>query len=714
MTQPVATLAGVPLELDQELGWEFTPGVTPYRRSFVVHERSADQLLALAGAPVDLVIGSTHGGQPLTVKGLYVLEEAPGPHPDRRAVIVTDQRYWWPGVPFARSYNVRRNLGETFSVGRDFLVANLLPREAYAAYSLQGDTTRHDAASVLEDVLTRLTRVIGAFGYYLAGVPSASIPIEDLDVVGGGDAALQQALDMIPGWTVCPTPGGQIKAYDTRAGTEAGVLEGRTIHFPGPGGSADWPIRARRAGARAARVRVYFVERLELKCALVQGGSETRDPFRAGLVQCANVAPSADPLLRGVPDGDGGTSDVAMGSYVEFGDATSHGLLRAWKDDEGNNPWITEDDGGVGPLTQRVIREHRAQGLGYIWEDFVNALVTPNPIWQARFNAVNQHWRLTCRIHPWVWGAVDELEGQRLAIYDRATGSRATSPVFMDYLARPSRLGEMRGADGARGLLRHGAHLKALSGATDNPTPVTPWRVVVLDPRAGIFTLAAQADPSGEADLFVPGSPKEDKLPTPDPAEFLKTPEDVLFAWDYVELTEAYEMNTIVSVTRKAPNDERRLHAEVVTPDEAGGVLGRSVGECKGPEVGIVVMPSLMTARFRWDDQQSPSVVDAAIFHGGTMPSSLLIHADHVRNVALAAAAAYYDGLLDRPETAGAEVPLDPGAEPSGAVGSVRHSVTAGGGARTTFSVPKLGSVDRNAVFRWLPPATRRFVLRTL
>lgn len=713
MAGHVATLGGVPLELDQEIGWSFTPGVNPDERHFALHRSRAADLMSRAGQPLTLVIPSTHGGRPLTARRVYVIEEAPGPHPDRVLVRVVDQRYWLRNVAVSRAFNVRRNTGETFSAGRHVLVANLLPREAYATYSLNGEQ-KHTAESMLRSVFDYVTQRIGT-DYYLAGVPSDSLPIEDLEIAGSGDVAIQQALDYVPGWTFCPTPGGQLKVYDSRSGGERGVLEGRTIHFPGPGGSADWPIVANRAGARPAQVRVRFVRRLELGCSFAQGTQErASSPFRDRSVVLRNVAPSPDPLLRDVRDSSGRLFTVARGSFVEIGDADTYGLLRAWRDDQANNPWLTEDQGGVGPLTQQVICEHRAQGLGYIWEDFVNALVTPNPIWQARFDTINQHWRLTMQIHPEVWGRVGELEGQLLAIQDRATGARAPSPVFMDYLARPSRLGEMRGADGVRGLLRHGAHLQAFSFRDDNPIPVTPWRVVVLEPDAGVFTLVAQADPTGEADLFVPGSPVNEALPTPNPVEFTQNPEVALFAWDYVELRRTWEFSTIVSVTQMAPNDERRLHEEIVTPSEAGAVLGRDVGPCLAPEAEILVMPSLMHARFRWDDLLSYLYVEGALFSGDPIPRRYLIHEDHVRAVAVAAAAALYDGLLDRPETSGAEVPLDPLAEPSGAVGSVRHSLTASGGARTILSVPKLGPIDRNAVFRWLPPATRKFVLRTL
>lgn len=721
----IATLAGVALEMDQEISWAFTGGTQPFRRSFEIHKDDAAEIMEQAGLPVTLHIEASDGsGDALDVEGIYILETSPGAHPDRVSVWVADRRIWWPGIQIDRAYNVRRSSGEKALIGATLENAVVVDEGKYAAYSLADGAKKYEAADVLADILEDL-----APGAASVSGRMPDVEIEDLDAEGPGDAAVALVLGQIPGWSVYVDAAAVVRTYDMAAGGEAGILTGRTIDFPGPGGSADWPINADRRGVRPSVVRVLFDREIEVKwlfdatrgsASSSLGDIETLDNFYVH-----NVLPSPDPSLsnvKGLPNGkEGGskTANVGVGTWIPFGnfvddgESASFGALGAWGEDSANMTDVIAAQSGPAHMRQSTIRRHFSTGFLGIWDFYVKPTGRVNVRWAARIPATAQHWRQTYMPARCWWGLIKSMRATRAGVLSFATGQRARSPVWQDYILRPSEFGTMRSAQKSAltGRLEHGCVVKGYSGQADGSQSESPFSVVMLDRDIGVFSARQGVDPVGEWCAVIPGIPTDDSLPCATPGEANRTPGDVYNTWAELDLHSTHNSATIMTVSPGVPNNETRLQAVNVYPDRAGELIGKDVGPCQGHALDVRISPSLMTARFAWTDDRREAIV-SVLRNGGHPPEEALLNHQHLQDVAEAVAASVYVSLLDRPETAGATQNLDPSAAPGGSLGSVTHRLRTDGACVTEFRANKVRVMA--AFERWLSPATRKILARSL
>lgn len=373
----LATLGGIPLELaNGDPGWLITSGVVPYRRAFEVHKDTAAQLMELSGEPVELFLPATSDdGEDRTIKQLYVMRSMPGSHPDKRRVEVADQRVYWPDVHVERDYNVRRNAGDTFLEGDNFNAAELELTVIYVPTSIV-EGVPYTALEAVIDVLSELTFRSGNSFSFQDDVPDHVM--EELKLRDNGDAAVARVLREFPGVSVYPHPDGDIRVYDQHRNTleafsgdvtqtESASLSG--FHWPGFG-SADVAVFSDRRGERAPLVRVLFGCRHEMLLVGTDSGSVTLGPG-ANAFRVLNVAPSPDRFLEAVPtrltaDGQLKVRNLSELTWCEFGLQATEGLLKAWSDDEVSNGVLTIADGGLGSLTQAILRSHRASGFQFV------------------------------------------------------------------------------------------------------------------------------------------------------------------------------------------------------------------------------------------------------------------------------------------------------------------------------------------------------------
>ena len=624
---------------------------------------------------------------------------------------VADRRFYWSWTSVSRSYNVRRQSSDQIVVGNQIETANVLEQEKYAEFSLFAEVRPWRAHEVLLDVLSRVD--LGAL-FLENGSLLPSVPVEDLVIRGGGDSAVLQALAYMPGVSLYVHPDGFLRAFDTQDRSEEEALSGLAIHFPGEDNSrtVDWPIRADRRGVRPSAVRVLFDTQIEVKLRHDTSATVT-DEAQTIPIRLTNVARSADASL---------TVDqkrVVIGSWAEIGDAAAapdpgqlpRGLLRAWELDT-TNSIVSTDDGGVGPLTQRLIREHYPTGFAYVAQYFKVAEGQANPVWAGRLNAIQGHWRLTYRLARHWWQRIQSIEPFRVAVFDEAHRARARSPVWMPHVQKPSLLGLVRGEnESLQSALRFGASVDPFTVAA-SARPQSDLLLDVVDPAVGVVHVKPAENFTGERDGLLPGRPSG-SLPSWRISEINRDPLKVLGLWDQLELSQTFEIETIVTAHFGAPNNESRLHAIELGPSDVAELLEVSPGDLvgAGPVLEVRIDPTIMRARFAWSDDLSPEAIRGYVA-GTPMPEALLTNGDHLLNLARAAAAAEYEARLDRVETSGAEVPLNTSFVPTGGLIEVAHALRPDGATTTTLVAPKRTAAADPT--RFLPPETQRVIFRSL
>ena len=551
MAEALATLAGLPLEMDRAISWPITVGVAPSVRAFTVHKDTAADLMAQAGEPVTLEVAGSGDGEGFKVEGLRILEESPAQHPDRRTITVADARVYWPWAWVSRSMNIRRQQSRLVVVGDDDVVAadQLRVEEAYAKYSLQSSTiaspmsmapfgqeaptltilTPYDVGAALSTVLADVDpdlQVVFDVDLQDRGV------IEDVELDSTGDDAVAEVLREIAGVDVFLDLEGRLHVFDTatppeyledvafRTMTQAEAAEGgggedseRAFFFPGVPGSraVDLPAQVDRSGVRPEFIRVMFTAAIEVKYAYDEAdplGDVPRNLDEATLpIYAHNVLQSPDPqlLVDGSPFGGSDGMKVLMGAWHEIGDVEGESsklikagsLLDAWSKDEGNK--FREIAGAplmAGPLTQETIRHHFATGFQYIQHHFTRFGTSGgivNPIWAGRLAAVRRCWRTHFMIDRAWWGAIRSVEDRRVAVYHEGLGTRAVSYARLDYTTRATLL-ELVKAEGDRSALKYGSVVKAKSEGDINQNGAvvaSHWRVRLVDPDVGVFAFTA-------------------------------------------------------------------------------------------------------------------------------------------------------------------------------------------------------------------------------
>jgi len=701
MAVNVAKLGGIPLDMSHAIEWPLKSGVAPASLVIDTAIHVVEQLMEMAGEPVTLEIASSvKDGPTMEVEQLYVLEEAAGSTPDRRRVMVVDRRIWLRHTRISRSYNIRRSSGDLTLLGGAIESASLKDLELYAPYSLQEEETKWTAEAILEDVLTKLVE-----DDYEIRMDVPDVAIEDLELEDPGDSALRLVFAHVPGAGLFVDLTGKLIIFDTRGGDEKDALAGRTIHWPGSG-SSDWPVLADRRGIRASKVRVFFGTRVEAKVICTENDT-TLATVDEGL-HAKNVLSLPDRSLLVSYSLGGEERKRGQMSWVPFGDATTYGALEAWAADGNNAIHPTADD-----LSQEIFRKHFCSGLSYVRHYYTNPFGATNRIWASRLQAGLGNWRSTWQFEPHWWGRIKVFRTTRLAIINPEFGrSQAPSPVFQNYLIRPTHLGVVK-SEQLSGRLQHGSIVEVDLG---NDPEVSPFFVMPRDFEAGVFALRPALDPFGEYGQLVPGTLVGGELPSLDPGLWNEA-QAAFSTWTKIELQKNHVAHVILTIIPGSPNDERRLYQHEVGPEDLGDMLGREVGEAVAPPVDIRIMPSLITADFGWRDtwDGGPGWNGVkGVLENGNYAGIFgeLLNEVHIQDVARAVAAAYYSGLLDRVETQGAEHELDPQAEPAGTLSDVVHKLYPDGKTTTRLIATKIHRPD--SLWRWLPADTRRVIMRSL
>jgi len=665
----IARLAGVDLSAVGAVGWSFVPGGRPHTRVMEVSQRVADELQTKQGGFVTFEIRDATR-PPLVVEKLLIVDIRSGKTPFTRAVMVADKRYLWRRKTIVRDYNLRRRTGETrLSKESRIETQQPLPTVAYAPWTLHGGQP-FSAGDALADVLTELD---GA----APSLPAIrrSIVIENLALNDSGDVAVDRLLANTAGLGVWVDASGTTRVYDTRDGGEAAVIADAGAPYQGQG----FHGRALRAYARPKRYHILIEREVEVRFDYVEAdatststvirGDDAREPR-----SLENVIrqPDASLLLNG--------ATVARGTLVEF------------------NTWLAAISGteqrtkgsAQGPLSQEYIRK---RWLGNQWHFLkgqygVRTSGADDAEWAKRLSAVRGSWRQLFRILPKWRDKLRSVKAYRVGIIDPTTGEHARTEPYMDYIERPSVAAQ------SGNIVRNpdvGRQVAGWAERLENGEPA-PAIVTMLDEQAGLFQVALQVDPHGDADAIAPGN--VDGLPTHKVTGDLAANKLSYLAWGYQPLLPTFRLAVVLSCVQGSPNNAGRYHRVTVEPLRGSATLGIDIGECLGEEATVYVPAGDLTARFMWSDDFATQIEDS-FFLGTPLPDTLLTNAAQVRSVAEATAAREWATYLDR-EEASMSVAINPAVEIAGAIALVDHSILPGGPPTTTIMTrPEIQPPDR-------------------
>ena len=720
MSQASCTLAGVSLQARQgeAHGWSLVAGVQPFVREFLVSASIADAIYARAlkvtypGAagdnprttrprgtptwprgPVELVLAGGPG-EPVTIKGLYVIARGPGDDPlNTESLLVADARWLWRTRVVVTRYNVARPTAE-----RRWLDGELTPPEvarteadlAFERATLKDLARPWTAREVLEDVLA----YVAGHGGARVGVTPLQDVVQGLELFDQGDAAVQRALALVPGILPWVDAEGIVRTLSLYDGTEVAAFT-RAQQGLTPGVlSGSWGVPDRSLALPPA-VQVGFEREHEVRFDYSEtSSSATRVRQQPGREEptLELVVPQPDVTLA-LSDGKA----VAMGTYLRFYDEWLPAVSA-----------LADYPATVGALTQDVILRWFLAGMSQ--PHLVYSADVPGAaslLWSRRLSAVSQHWRQTFRLLPQWVDKIRSVEARRASIVSTETGARARSEAFCDYVVKPT----FRGM-APKGQQELGRTVTGYAAQIKDCRPA-PFLVDVVDPRVGLIRLTPRTDLVGLGEQVVPGSCSS--FPSASAATNTAL-------WHQVTLDAAWNLSVVLTVIPSVPNDTRRLWWETVTLADAvkalsgAGASADRVTRVRGKPgnshkaLGPVryVLSGDTTARFAWRDEDATAIKES-IWTGAPPPRDLLVNPTDVRDVAVAQAARVVAPLLPR-GVGRVVVSLDKDALPTGNLLSVTHEVR-GALATTTLQAPAPGA-DTPSVWSLLPERTRRIVAR--
>lgn len=652
------------------------PGTRAVARSYTIADPAGlirPALEQIRGQQRTVVI--TGPRKTLTAELVYVLGIYPGDTPYHLRLAMADARHNWPKKWVSSAYNVRRATGDLFLTNDEVLeLAVLQPREAYAAYSLNDESAAYDARGVLADVFLKLDQP----WRFADGAEERlkPVPVENLVLDDAGDDALERVLAYFPGAGVYVDRQGVAVVYDTAEQINP-IPKDAQLASGGFAGVADL------AGLRPEYCEVLITREVECNFVFREPGNQATQVAEdsASLINVTQVAASTLEVNG---------RRLARGSWVPFDD------------------WLA----AIGPapsgetLTQDLIRRTMLGGRLSILFNIVFGPNYPDAVWTRRIDMIRTHWRRTFQIEPTFWSRVAGMRAVRVNVLNYATGARAPSEVYCDYLRRPS----FKWKDYVNNPNLEAPMGVAVRGYNDNIAAVqaAPVMVQIQDPGAGVFTLLPQLDPDGFTDQITLGYPDGKALPSTNLGETNRQAViDAHGQWPHIRLEAGFRLRVILTLIPASPNGNDKFLKIRVDPNETN--FANVVGKCLGPPVTLRVMPGVVTALMAWSDQTGPETYDA-IKGRGAWPESRVANPKHVQDVARAAASRVYEALLDRP-AGSATVDLNPEIEIRGNISSVRHEMRGGATVtRVSYSAPQ----QARSFWRFLDASTRDVVMRNL
>jgi hypothetical protein len=669
-------LGGEPLLARSPVSWPLLSGVEPATAQFELEAGAAQRVLERSRSGVELEIAPA-GFPALKVKPLYVVGDGPPSDPYTRVLIVSDRRVWWGRTYVERTYNVLRRIGsKRLQAEGDLQGAPVLADEViYAPWSLyprEAPRRTWDARLVLEDVLDD---VVGRGTWVIDSLPAHLPEIVNLHLADQGPQALARVLDLC-GAAIYLEPHGRAVVYNPRDGGERNVARAGPRLTEAP---LTW--RVDKSRLRPEAIRVLFTRELEVRFDFLGVGATRSEDAR----ELENVAALPDPTLT-----------VNGGIQVQGTWLTIDSLFTAWAASSVAGQKMT--------LTDELVRKSWFN-QGFLQAFVVGAGGVASVALATRLAAVHQHWRQTFRVDRRFLDRIAAIREVRAAMIDPQRGTRAPSRAYFDWSVRYGAVGSAGLPGSFRMFDNFDGYAPLLANARGAPAVVK-----VVDEDQGIISVALQANVASlymNAISMAPGKVSSKGLgandvgpPIADPR--LEGPDGGSMVQDCTLSSDGWQLAVVLTVIPAAPNDERRFHAELVSPKDAG------IGEdCKGPIWTIRVDEAITTSRHAWLDEKAAGI-EAALGRGGSADPGPPINADELRAVAITAARRLWLGLLDR-EEGSVVVAFDPSLRPAGSAAGVTHTLAPDGKATTSAALPP--EVAPPDLLAMLPQGVRRRLL---
>ena len=698
-----AYLNGVPLPGIEPVGWSFTAGTMPYMRSFEMLESHAKKA-AFPHKNAVLKFTSTDLGTGVSttvrIQKLYIVSIRSGSTPHTRRVVVADRRWLWLRKHIARSYNVRRRSGvtrlKTQGEGKGS-VHQTVDDITYNEWSLTPEKKAWRPEEILADILKTLAP--DDFEIITTAVAAQRLTIEGLELHDNGSYALYRALKFTPGLKCWVDKTGRVKITEKIDGSEVLMFKNAGPKMVGAG----YPAMMDNSFSRPKKVHVLFTRAFELRFDFVEDedeGSATEVPGSPDKEEprLENVLPLPDLTLdvKSVRDKKSAYVERVRGTYVEMSD-----FLDACANDTGNAPPL-----GLPNLSQTILRKHASRSFGELaglyGSEYTGA---PSLIWRQRIAAIRKSWRIMFRIRKKWKDRIRSVRAQQAAIVDTETGTRGPSLAFMQYLRRPayrtlakSKQGENAGAvfqvDGWADNLENGQ--------------IAPASVRVSDEDNGVLTVKLFTDPWGESDFLLPGATS---------TVTTQAAGDLRALFHRLNLDSGFKMAVVLSCVQAAPNDEGRFHKVTLDKTDVQDIVPGHIGVCNGEDWTIQIKASLHVARYRWDDKRKTAIHNVFFkgqredVKGNEEIDTLMVQPELIKNLARAAAARVYAGLVDRMEGV-MGTGLNGNIEPRGYIDMVSHEVGADGSVISRLGAPP--DIRAPSIEAFLPEHIRRVIERSV
>lgn len=673
-------LNGTPLAAAGEIAWTIRPGTKPHQAVIETEAQEAAAIVARATigtAEIELPDGRL-------VKKLTVLGETVPSAPYLKAIVVADRRWEWPRLWLKRTYNLRRRTGDrrrppgqAGPVQAQAVVDDVY----YAAWTLKAGKP-WTAREVLVDALER--SIGGSRDYRIGpGVGDRQVPVEDLEIDDSIDGGLERILAYLPGAGIFVDLDGVVVVYDTISGDEAAMIAAAGPPAQGGGYFARVDVAAIRPG----EIEVLFDREIEVRYDFDESVTtrDRQDETR----YLDNVGP--------VPDASLSVSgrDVAQGTWLTFDE-----LFSGWTSTAPTTAGVKQP-----PLSHSVVQELFFSP--YLWIMYGGTGGFEDPVQLRRVGTVHQHYRQSFRLNRRWRDRIHSVRAYRVAIIDAETGQRAPALVMADYAVRPTLRAIFKEKDKqnlAANVRCYPTDAK-VDGGTGRPSSAV---LELIDGEQGIFRLDFRLDPFGEGAQIAPCALDEKKMPSADPTAAVLT-------FEFCPLEANHKALVVLTVLQGAPNDLRKLHRLKVRPGDVQAMIGRSIGEARGPKMQVRVNAAVLTARFAWDDGRATDV-DRAFGIPNREPDDAdevdigePVNKDHLEAVAKAVAARVYASMAPRYEGV-FTVGLNSSIEPRGSIAAVTHLVTPEGAALTRLDIPPLQVPDD--LYARLPDSVRKIVMR--
>ncbi len=712
MTDPTySTLAGYPLDANDNISWSLTNGVAPHVAAFHVDKDVGTKIIQLAkSTPLEqhnftLTLG---GKKTVNVNGLLILSMAPGDSPHTVRILVADRRYLLQRSVSHRAYNIRMRSANTKRLSAEDVPIQIADIEfdiTYALASLKPDGQPWTPGEILASVLEELAKgppgtTQRLFNFRVPKAFRNEQTVQDLELDDNGTTAIARVLQLIPVADCYCDYDGTIVFYDRFSGHEAQVLDAAKGEIIG-GGHVQF---INNSITRPREVHVLFTREHEVRFDFI----DTVDPSQITQLKegrfLENVLPIPDPGLFVGED----PVEYVQGTFI-----TVEQALTAWNSDD-NDP---------GPISieynKRVIRENWGLDIRQnLWGNIFDKIENTDPLklgWLARHEAIKAHFRQTFRVnHQWV-NKVRRFIMERSSILNTETGSRAPAAVYVGY---------------ALGITTKGNHQKDLASLIANipsfanssmvlkhsrPSAVT---LVPLILEQGIFRFNFWTDPYGIYQHIYPSLTEGSLVCNPKyQRDFDSDGNPLLFTRDQIKksntfkLAEEHRASIVVSCVPWAPNSTRALHRVIVKAEEVG------FKNSNGPIWEIRVPAGMETARFRWSDEYN-TLIELAFGVGyelltqsqvDVLRDILLVNGEVVNNLAKAFAQAVYTTMADR-AVGSRTIDLTPDVPIGGHISKITHLVDQKGGGYTRVEVaPEVRPVDFMA---FVPHAVRRVIMQ--